>query len=91
MTAPELNDQPNNQPNDQRLQTAFREALELGPEVDVTTLTYRGVPQWDSVAHMQLVSTIEAAFDLMLETDDVIGMSSYAKAREKVPKHGVAL
>ena len=29
MTAPELNDQPNNQPNDQRLQTAFREALEV--------------------------------------------------------------
>ena len=88
MTAPELNDQPNNQPNDQRLQTAFREALELGPEVDVTTLTYRGVPQWDSVAHMQLVSALETEFDIMLDTDDVIGLSSFAEAEKIVRKYG---
>ena len=40
---------------------------------------------------MQLVSTIETAFDLMLDTDDVIGMSSYDKAKEIVRKYGVAL
>ena len=76
---------------EQKLQAAFREALVLGADVDVTTLTYRGIAQWDSVAHMQLVSMIETAFDLMLETDDVIGMSSYAKAKEIVRKYGVAL
>ena len=46
--------------------------------------------QWDSVAHMQLVNAIELAFDIMLDTDDVIAMSSYQKAREIVGKHGVA-
>ena len=80
MTEPEL-----------KLQAAFREALDLGADVDVATLAYRGIAQWDSVAHMQLVSMIETAFDLMLETDDVIGMSSYAKAKEIVRKYGVAL
>ena len=76
---------------EQKLQAAFREALDLGADVDVATLTYRGIAQWDSVAHMQLVSTIETAFDLMLDTDDVIGMSSFAAARAIVEKHGVAL
>ncbi len=74
-----------------KLRAAFVEALALPADTQVETLTYRGIKQWDSVAHMQLISAIEGAFDLMLETDDVIGMSSYAKAQEIVRKHGVAL
>ena len=74
-----------------KLQGAFISALGLVGEVDFANLTYRGVKEWDSVAHMQLVAAIEAAFDLMLDTDDVIGMSSYARACEIVAKHGVAL
>lgn len=73
-----------------KLTAAFREALGLGPEVEVTGLAYRAIPQWDSVAHMQLVAAIELAFDLMLDTDDVLAMSSFAKAREILDKHGVA-
>lgn len=74
-----------------KLRAAFVEALALPADTQVETLTYRGIKQWDSVAHMQLISAIESAFDLMLETDDVLGMSSYGKAQEIVRKHGVAL
>ena len=74
-----------------KLQAAFVEALGLPAGVDVTTARYRDTRQWDSVAHMQLVGAIELAFDIMLDTDDVIGMSSYQRAREIVSKHGVAL
>ncbi len=73
------------------LRAAFREARGLPAEVDFEALTYRGIKQWDSVAHMQLIAAIETAFDVMLETDDVIGMSSYPKAREIVGKYGVAI
>ena len=74
-----------------QLKAAFVEALGLPAEIDVATTAYRITRQWDSVAHMQLVAAIELAFDLMLDTDDVIGMSSYERAREIVRKHGVAL
>ncbi|MGE0869036.1 MAG: acyl carrier protein [Kofleriaceae bacterium] len=77
--------------NEAKLQSAFRTTLDLDPSADVTALTYRGIRQWDSVAHMQLIAAIEAAFDLMLDADDVIGMASYAKAREIVARHGVML
>jgi acyl carrier protein len=77
--------------NEAKLQTAFRQALDLGPEIDVTSLTYRAIREWDSVAHMQLISAIETTFDLMLDTDDVIAMASYVKAREIVARHGVVL
>ena len=36
---------------------------------------------------MALVAEIEAAFDIMLETDDIIDMSSFAKAKEIVAKY----
>ena len=76
---------------EEKLRAAFVEALGLPADVEVTATRYRETRQWDSVAHMQLVGAIELAFDIMLDTDDVIGMSSYQRAREIVGKHGVAL
>ena len=49
-----------------------------------------GNPGWDSVGHMALVAAIERAFDIMMETDDVIGLSSFARAKEILSKHGIA-
>ena len=72
------------------LQAAFVEALGIDAgETSWETLAYRGIPEWDSVAHMQLIGEIEDAFDIMLDTDDVIDMSSYAKAIEILGKYGV--
>jgi acyl carrier protein len=74
---------------EQRLQNVFVASLGLGPDVEVTSLAYAQHPAWDSVAHMQLVSAIEGEFDIMLDTDDVIGMSSYPEAVRIVRKYGV--
>lgn len=71
------------------LERAFSEALGLDDGVEFEKLKYRGIEQWDSVAHMALVAAIEEAFDIMLETEDVIDMSSFVRAREILAKHGV--
>lgn len=75
--------------NVEKLKDAFRSGLSLGPEIDVTGLKYREFAGWDSVAHMTLVAAIESAFDIMIDTDDVIDMSSWDKAVEIVRKYGV--
>lgn len=72
-----------------RLQEAFRTALNLPATADYNTLAYSSTEGWDSVAHMALVAEIESAFDIMLSTDDVIGMSSFQVAKETVARHGV--
>jgi acyl carrier protein len=74
---------------EERLKSVFTAALGLAPEVDASSLAYAQHPAWDSVAHMQLVSAIENEFDIMLDTDDVIGMSSFAEAARIVRKSGV--
>jgi acyl carrier protein len=56
----------------------------------VDSLVHNSIPEWDSVAHMVLVAELEKAFDVMLDTDDIIGMSSPVKAREILSKHGVS-
>jgi acyl carrier protein len=74
-----------------RLRQAFAEALGISSETDFDSLTYRSIPEWDSVAHMHLVAEIEAVFDLMFETDEVIGMNSFQKAKEILAAHGITL
>lgn len=55
------------------------------------TLVYRGVQEWDSVAHMQMIAEIEDAFDIMIDTDDVVAMSSFNVAIEIVSKYGIEI
>jgi acyl carrier protein len=69
------------------LATAFAAGLGLPDTTDFASLEYRKIPEWDSVAHMQLVMEIENAFDIMLPTEDVLGLSSFAVALEIVARH----
>ena len=52
-------------------------------------LTYQSIPQWDSVAHMTLIASLEDEYEIMLDTDDIIDMSSVLKARQILAKYGV--
>ncbi len=70
------------------LQDVFRDALGLGADEDVTALEYGKHQRWDSVAHMALVAELEDRYGIMLETDDVVAMSSYGKAEEILRRYG---
>ena len=70
-----------------RLKDVFQRALGLPPTLDPTPLRYQEITEWDSLSHLRLVSDIEATFGIMLETDDVIDMSSFAKAEAIVGKY----
>jgi acyl carrier protein len=76
--------------NSEKLTTAFALALQIDPAQVTDDLAYNEVPQWDSVAHMALVAELEGAFDVMLDTDDILAMSSVAAARGILQKYDVA-
>jgi acyl carrier protein len=75
--------------NSEKLFAAFSQALQLDQAQINDDLAYNEIPQWDSVAHMALVAELESAFDIMLDTDDILAMSSVAKAREILQKYDV--
>jgi acyl carrier protein len=65
---------------DRRLRQVFVATLDLDDGVDVERLKYQDIPQWDSIGHMSLVVAIEDEFDVQLDTDQVIDMSSFVVA-----------
>lgn len=74
--------------NKEKYVNAFVEGLEITAD-QVEGLQYQGIPEWDSVGHMALVSEIEDAFDIMMDTDDIIDFSSYEKGVEILKKYGI--
>ena len=75
--------------NQEKLVKVFAEALGVNEDIITDDLQYNSIPEWDSVAHMSLVAEIEEAFDIMLDTDDIIDMSSPAKAKEILAKYDI--
>lgn len=70
-----------------RLKNVFSAALELPiNEVD-DELKYNADPRWDSTAHMILIAQLESEFDVMLDIDDIIDMSSFLQAKIILQKY----
>lgn len=69
---------------------AFVEALEI-EEGKVQGLVYQAIPEWDSVGHMSLIACIEDAFDIMMETEDIVDFNSYEKGIELLKKYDVEI
>ena len=75
--------------NNEKLINAFTTALGIEAENVTDELTYNTIPQWDSTAHMVLIAEIENVFDVMLDTDDIIDLSSVAQAKIILQKYDV--
>ncbi|MFI3116192.1 MAG: acyl carrier protein [Clostridia bacterium] len=67
--------------NNQKYLEAFVNILEVEAE-QAKTLNYRDIETWDSVGHMTLISELEEIFDIMMDTDDIIDLSSFEKGKE---------
>lgn len=76
--------------NQQKYLNAFVTALEVKPE-DAPALVYGESQQWDSVGHMTLIAALEDAFDIMVDMDDIIDLSSFEKGKEILRKYDVEL
>lgn len=62
--------------------SAFSVEAEAAP-----TLRYQAIPAWDSVGHMSLIAALEDAFDIMMDTDDIIEFESFHKGLEILSKN----
>ncbi len=72
--------------NKEKYTEAFLSALNLDKKLVNEKLEFNSVPEWDSIGHMTLISTLEDSFNISIETDDVIDFSSYQKGIEILSK-----
>lgn len=75
--------------NNEQLKKIFSDSLGIDQEIVTDDLQYNSIPEWDSVAHMMLITALEDNFDIMLDTDDIINMSSPEKAKSILTKYDV--
>ena len=75
--------------NLEKYENAFIEIFDI-EKSELAGLEYQSIPQWDSVGHMSLMAAIEDAFDIMMDTDDIIDFSSFEKGKEIVGKYDVS-
>lgn len=76
--------------NLERYNKAFIETFDV-TEPELAKLTYQSVALWDSIGHMALITELEEAFNIMIETDDIIDFNSYKKGFEILKKYGISL
>lgn len=72
--------------NLEKYNQAFCETFELSAD-ELPGLEYQSIEPWDSVGHMGLIAALEDSFDIMMETDDIIDLSSYEKGMEILTKN----
>lgn len=49
------------------------------------------VEKWDSVLQLSLVTSIEDAFDVMFEPEDIMAFKSYERGKEILMKSGIEI
>ena len=49
------------------------------------------VGEWDSVHQLTLISIFEEAFDIMLDPEDIMEMTSYANGKKVLEKYDISL
>ena len=59
-------------------------------ESNLEQLKYQDIPEWDSIGHMGLMNSLEDAFKIEMEIDDIIDFSSYQKGKEILAKYNVS-
>lgn len=53
--------------------------------------TFKDVPQWDSVAHLTLITELEDTFDVMFESADILHYGSYLNGIQILKRYGIEL
>ncbi len=77
--------------NKEKYDNVFMESFSVTAEMLNASLAYQSIPAWDSVGHMGMIAGLEEAFDIMMETDDIIEFSSYEVGIEKLRKYGIEI
>ena len=70
---------------------SFSKGLGIGIKKITEKLKYNDIPEWDSIGHMTLISTLEDKFKINIETDDIVEFSSFKKGIQILKKYKIKI
>lgn len=77
--------------NLEKYNDVFCRILNVKAEALNENFTFKAVEQWDSVAHLSLISEMEEVFDVFFESDDILHYGSYENGKKILAKYGVEM
>lgn len=54
-------------------------------------MSRKTVKEWDSMAHLMLVSEIESAFEITMDDDDIMEIQTIADIKKTLQKMGITI
>lgn len=75
----------------EQLRLVFSKAFEVPVEKINNQLKYQGISEWDSMSHLVLVETIETAYKISIEMEDILEMGSVAQVKDILKKYGIEI
>jgi len=75
--------------NKEKYKSIFIDSLSIDKSKFNEDLKYNEIPEWDSIGHMTLMSTLEEGFKITLETDDIVEFSSFKVGKNILKKYKV--
>lgn len=77
--------------NREKYNQAFVEVFGVEESVLNDDFSKENVDAWDSVHQLNIIAILEEAFDIMLDPEDIMELSSYAKGEAIMAKYDVEL
>ena len=76
--------------NREKYDDAFVSTFMIEPSI-LTDLKYQSIETWDSVGHMALMATLEGAYGIEMDIDDIISFSSYKIGQAILAKYKISM
>jgi citrate synthase len=66
----------------ERLEEVMAEALRVSPSAVTDTLAVNAIPQWDSLAHVELMIALERAYGVSIDENRMLELVSVRAIRD---------
>lgn len=77
--------------NLEKLNSIFCEVFSVESSALNVDFDNKSIEGWDSVHQLSLTSSVEDAFDIMLDADDILEFTSYENAKKVLVKYEIEL
>lgn len=77
--------------NIEKYNQAFIEVFGVEENVLGSNFNKDSVDGWDSVHQLNIIALLEESFDIMLDPEDIMELTSYEKGKELMAKYEVEL
>lgn len=74
---------------EQKYRDVFKEVFGVQENILNDTFSKNSVKDWDSVHQLNIIASLEDAFDIMFDPEDIMEFTSFKVGKEILRKYGI--